>query len=57
MHKFLTVEVHFLKYGLDNFYENCPQFGKDIIKNHGVVFYRNALYKNGAELSPNVAIR
>jgi len=26
-------------YKLDNFYKNCPQFGKNILKNQEVVFY------------------
>jgi len=25
------MKVHFLTYKLDNFYKNCPQFGRDII--------------------------
>ena len=31
-------------YKLDNFYKNCPQFGKDIIKSKGSFFMKQTVY-------------
>jgi len=31
-------------YRLDNFYKNCPQFGKDVIKIKEVVFMKHPVY-------------
>ena len=37
-------KVHFLAYKLDNFYRNCQQFNKDIIKNQRGCFYETPFY-------------